>query len=286
MRTLSTFALAVAICALPACAQRGGGHMGFSGHAGFSGGHAGFSGFRAPAPRGGQAFRAGLARPGVGRYAGLHPFGGTRPFGSSTGLRGWNPRNPVTRGHYPGGDRNRGRFRGRYISSYAYAYAYPYYSYWPWLDAYDPYLFDFGDNADDSDTSNVPPSSEDQSQGAQAGPSTGQDKGPYPGGDYGPPPPGYYPPYPSYAPLPRPPYQPSSAAPAPLPAPATEQAVTLVFKDGRPPEQIHNYVLTRTMLYVQDGHHRSIPLDQLDLVATGKVNEEAGVDFSVPGSDE
>jgi hypothetical protein len=61
----------------------------------------------------------------------------------------------------------------------------------------------------------------------------------------------------------------------------SEEAVTLVFKDGRPPEQIHNYVLTRTTLYVRDQHHRDIPLDQLDLAATQRLNHDAGVDFQL-----
>jgi hypothetical protein len=62
----------------------------------------------------------------------------------------------------------------------------------------------------------------------------------------------------------------------------SEDAVTLVFKDGRPPEQIHNYLLTRTTLYVRDQHRRDIPLDQLDLAATQKSNHDAGVDFQLP----
>jgi hypothetical protein len=62
----------------------------------------------------------------------------------------------------------------------------------------------------------------------------------------------------------------------------SEDAVTLVFKDGRPPEQIHNYVLTRTTLYVRDQHHRDIPLDQLDLAATQRLNHDAAVDFQLP----
>jgi hypothetical protein len=57
--------------------------------------------------------------------------------------------------------------------------------------------------------------------------------------------------------------------------------VTLVFKDGRPAEHIHNYLLTRTTLYVQDGRRREIPVDELDLAATVKVNHEAGVDFQL-----
>jgi hypothetical protein len=80
------------------------------------------------------------------------------------------------------------------------------------------------------------------------------------------------PPYPSYA-------QPQHAPPQPL---ADEDAVTLIFKDGRPPEQIHNYAMTRTTLYVRDQHHRDIPLDQLDFNATQKANRDVGVDFQLP----
>jgi hypothetical protein len=62
----------------------------------------------------------------------------------------------------------------------------------------------------------------------------------------------------------------------------SEAAVTLIFKDGRPPEQIHNYILTRDTLYVGDRRSSEIPIDQLDLEATAKVNRDAGVDFRVP----
>jgi len=58
--------------------------------------------------------------------------------------------------------------------------------------------------------------------------------------------------------------------------------VTIIFKDGRPPEQIHNYILTRDILYVGDRHHSDIPVDQLDLTATARVNRDAGVDFHFP----
>jgi len=62
----------------------------------------------------------------------------------------------------------------------------------------------------------------------------------------------------------------------------TASAVTLVFKDGRPAEQIHSYILTRTTLYVRDQHHRDIPIDQLDLAATQRLNHDAAVDFQTP----
>jgi hypothetical protein len=61
-----------------------------------------------------------------------------------------------------------------------------------------------------------------------------------------------------------------------------EEAVTLIFEDGRPSEQIHNYILTPKMLYVQDDHHRVIPVDQIDLASTETANLKAGVEFRLP----
>jgi hypothetical protein len=64
--------------------------------------------------------------------------------------------------------------------------------------------------------------------------------------------------------------------------PENEEAVTLIFKDGRPSEQIHNYAMTSTMLYVLDTPHRNISLNQLNLSATKKLNDDAGVNFQLP----
>jgi hypothetical protein len=88
-----------------------------------------------------------------------------------------------------------------------------------------------------------------------------------------------YPPYPPYPVYQHPPAQQQ----APLSA-DNEDAVTLVFKDGRAPEQIHNYVLTSKTLYVGDQHRREIPISELDLTATAKANHDAGVDFHPPNS--
>jgi hypothetical protein len=82
-------------------------------------------------------------------------------------------------------------------------------------------------------------------------------------------------PYYAYAVPPNPP----SAQSAP---PQNENAVTVVFKDGRPSEQIHNYALTRSTLFVLDEHHRDIPVDEIDLNATKQVNRDAGVEFQLP----
>jgi hypothetical protein len=79
----------------------------------------------------------------------------------------------------------------------------------------------------------------------------------------------------------RPPYQ-GQVDFAPVhPQPAT----TLVFKDGRPPAQVHNYALTATTLYALDGESRQeIPLSLLDVPATVAANRAAGVDFALPVS--
>jgi hypothetical protein len=83
------------------------------------------------------------------------------------------------------------------------------------------------------------------------------------------------------APTFRPPYQ-GPVVDAPVnPQPATR----LIFKDGRPPVEIHNYALTADTLYAMDGNSRQeIPLSALDVQATVEANRAAGVDFSLPTS--
>jgi hypothetical protein len=64
-----------------------------------------------------------------------------------------------------------------------------------------------------------------------------------------------------------------------------QPATTLIFKDGRAHELVHNYALTGTTLWALDGEtRREIPLDTLDLPATVRANREAGVDFGLPSS--
>jgi hypothetical protein len=101
--------------------------------------------------------------------------------------------------------------------------------------------------------------------------------------DYGPPPDpqaAQYGESPAAPPVPA--YRPAYQRPQPKYDPAPEDPVTLVFKDGRPTEQIQNYMVTRTTLYVQGRRLREIPVDQLDLAATEKVNLDAGVEFQLP----
>ena len=62
-----------------------------------------------------------------------------------------------------------------------------------------------------------------------------------------------------------------------------QPATTLIFKDGRPPVQVHNYALTANTLYAFDGDsHKEIPLSLLNVQATVEANRDAGVDFALP----
>jgi hypothetical protein len=93
------------------------------------------------------------------------------------------------------------------------------------------------------------------------------------------------------------PYQPESAPAEPYPQQPNSSfrvpysgaqpqlpasAVTLVFKDGRPPEKISNYLLTSKTLKVFDQPLHDIPVDQIDVEATARLNRQAGVEFSLP----
>jgi hypothetical protein len=79
----------------------------------------------------------------------------------------------------------------------------------------------------------------------------------------------------------RPGYQPQGEA-VPVNAQPT---TTLIFRDGRPQLQVHNYALTASTLYALDGESRQeIPLSLLDVPATVAANRTAGVDFALPVS--
>jgi hypothetical protein len=64
-----------------------------------------------------------------------------------------------------------------------------------------------------------------------------------------------------------------------------QPATTLIFKDGRPPVQVHNYALTASTLYALDGDSgQEIPLSLLNVPETVETNRKAGVDFALPVS--
>lgn len=247
MRRFAVVALLVAGFALPVCAQRGMSHGGFSGH--FGGGfHSGFAapqfsgGFSAPHYR----FPGGLrypARSSFSTYPGRYPY-------SYPGSMDANFRPAYARDGY----RDR-----RYRRSYFYAYGAPVaYAVPEWVGlgplGYYPDDFDYDDSAASSDQPGAY-----QAQGYEPQPEEQEQ------------------------PVYREEYEPSVEAPSPpSQVPASENATTIIFKNGRPSEQIHNYALTRTTLYVLDQRHQDIPLDQVDLAATEKANRDAGIEFRVP----
>lgn len=214
-----------------------------------SGSHGGFSGHSSSGFHGGfsghsaPTSHGGFRASAPSRYAGTARSSGSVARGPQRGGGG------NSRGRSPySGDRH---YRRPYVS--AYGTGIPYYGVPGGIGAY-PYGYADSTDSDDSQTS---------SNGAPDGSDT-------------------QPPLEPYQPQALEPWQPNSVLQHPSPASGSEEAVTLIFKDGRTPEQIHNYLLTRTTLYVDDSYHRVIPTSQLDLAATAKVNHDAGVDFHLP----
>jgi hypothetical protein len=249
---LIAFPVALFTLALSASAQRGGGHGGGSaGHSGSFSGHSGSftsrsaSAFSSP----GRTSFAPAPRPSVSSYSAP----------SSANFR--RPPTPEPVFNNRRGNGNVYRYRLPYIPTYGLGLSYGpafYGSTWYGPDCIGFAYCGYDDSAYDNSAYAAPP------------------------------PPDYYPPD-QYQPPPteqavatpppdafRPTYQ------RPQPEPAPEDPVTLIFKDGRPSQQIHNYILTRTTLYVLDAKRTVIPIDQLDLAATVKVNSDAGDAFQLP----
>lgn len=305
MKRLAAVAVMVAWFVMVAGAQRGGSHGGFSGsHGGFSPSHGGFS-----APSGGfsghsgPSFHGGVRAPGAARFAGpprynlgMTPFSahGFRPVGPASAGPGapYNrpapigPRQPYNGGmhripyHSPnGGDHHGWDHDGwdhhdghHHWSVYGiYGWGAPLWPGWGWGYPYLlPSYLDYPDSYD---------SQPDAYAGASQSYPSYEDNGPYeaqPRDQYGPPPSGSYTPWPYGS-------QPAPSRAEPSSPPLPESPVTLVFKDGRPPQQIHNYLLTATTLSVLDQRRQDIPVDQIDVAATAKVNRDAGVSFALPG---
>jgi hypothetical protein len=276
MKRLATVVLIVAWAACSACAQRGASHGGFSGHSAASF-HGGFSGsgpaFHGGSAGSGPAFRGSFTASAPTRFAGppRYTFNGP-PRSAFTGVGRYpataqgfarsGPGNFNVRSAYPDRSSHRMPYRPPYRGGNRFGSGGPYvYTAWPgWYNPYllgYPYLADYSDYGDNNDSS--------ASQGYLS-----QDYGSEPAeqGQTEPPP------LPAWR---------SSNPPQLAAASESAEPVTIVFSDGRPPEQIHNYLLTPTTLYILDQHRQQIPIDHLDLAATEKVNRDVGIDFSLPG---
>ena len=299
MRCWSVVTLLLFGMGFPACAQHGGAaHAGFAGHSGggiaggsFAGSarsgfgtnsHPGGFGGTPSRSAGGQLRSAspGFQRPGFripgSRMPGYQTSGNRGQGYPSAGIAGNRPtatrpvffnrsRTTSAPGYFgagPYGNRGRdGRLRNNYLGVYpgflGYGIPYPF-----WDDGLDSFWNDdntLGYNAAlPQDGTGVPYAGQAAFEGDPSG------AGPYP-------------PQGTAAP-----YVAGDAAPQRKNELPEEEAVTLIFKDGRPPEQIRNYALTRTALYVPGRHMREIPLEQLDLPATERVNHDAGITFQLP----
>jgi hypothetical protein len=264
MRQLLAVALVLSVGAVSAGAQRGGGHGG--GSAGFHGG--GFSGHAAVASHG------GYSGAGQARYA-----SGSRVQSYRTVGRGFAPGAGASAGHFMGSGvssarpafYNRGRDGRREGFRRGFPYVYPGLLNDGWVDP---------DYLDDGYPDDGGYYGDDPGDGSAGDPGVADNYVEQPPEQYEQPGQQYEQPGPEETP------QNLYVAPRRPVAPALYEpdAVTLVFKDGRPSQQIHNYALTRTTLYVTDAHHRDIPVADLDLAATEKVNREAGVNFQLPSA--
>jgi hypothetical protein len=309
-------AIALVALALPAFAQHGGAHAGSFGNRGFSraGGfssHPSFShpvfsqspSFARPAQPAqyptsygrspGTGFRAigppnhsGLRIPYNGSSSLRTPYNGNRyntnrfvAARTSPGRSPYDPRRAgLSRGRDRDQDRDRDRFNARrrqfqnwYVSTYPNWPGYPYL-----IDPnfYNLGLYDWGDSDNSAYDSSQPGSYEpDQAPGSSVSGSYESDQNgpaplyppPYPGEGYGPP-------------------SPQLAAAAPSAPSASAQPLTVIFKSGRAPIEVRNYLMTAKILTDLDSeHYEQIPLDQIDLAATKRFNSFAGVEFQVPG---
>ncbi len=291
MKGLAAVAMAMAVLSVPALAQHGGGHAGGGGgHAGgFSGGGMrsapSFHGSGRPAPAAGPSYGANRSG-GYARRAGSpQQFAAGRSYAMPRTGAGSAMRSSPYRAPYHGpvtqeipyragngtpnrgnGGRRDGDWRRRNAwNGYVYGVGVPWvnpYAYWPWYGWDDDTYFD-----DENDASAGDPGYS-YGDGSEAGPPN--DPG-YPG-DYG------------DAPAFRPQYAPYAygAGDTQYSSPPEESGVMLLFKDGRPPLQVHNYLLSRSRIVVLDGAPREIPMGQIDVAGTEKANLEAGTDFQFP----
>jgi hypothetical protein len=241
----------------PLFGQRGGGARGGGGgRASFGGGSGG--GFHSAPSFGGPGFRSTpMAARGFTSQGATPQRFAPRSYAAPSRAYATPARNyAANRGGYSADRRGRGAYptgRGRRFGGYGYPYGVanwyvPEYLGFP-DDGYNP-----NDNVGDYAVAQQPeylqaPEPDPAAYGA-------------PDGD------GY--PTANYAP-------PARRQQAPL---APEPAVTLIFRDGRPPQTIHNYLLTRTTLTVVQGQkQQDINVADLDMAATVKVNKAAGVSF-------
>ncbi len=274
-------AIALLAFAMPAFAQHGGaragsfGTRGFAGRAGFSSPGSGSFARPSPAFRYSASGNAGFRQMSP-RAIGPQTFSGFRaPYSANRFAAGRSAydarfasvppssaRSPYFHGAaapYRSSDRDRFDARRRQFQNW-YVNTYPYWPGYPYLydpNAYNLGLYDWSDSGGSAAGSYLPGNSSDDQNG-----SAPLYLGPYPDQGYA---------------------APGSPAGAAPPA-ASEQPLTVIFRSGRAPIKVRNYLMTSSVLTDLDSdHYEQIPLSQIDLAATESINQAAGLDFQVPG---
>lgn len=242
MKRLAVAVLLVVWFALPACAQHASAHAGSSGHSA-------------------GAFHSSPSAPVFHGFSGHPGYAPSRPSSMARRSQGmpqgtrWISRSGA-RPPYLGSSNFRRPYVPNYGSNYrpAYRYGVP-----VWLAPY--YLASPFDSSDDSSApaDNTAAEGYDEQLGQPDQPDA-QEPPPWPGA----------------------PFVATQSQSSPTATAETDETVTLIFKDGRTPEQIHNYILTKGTIFVGDQYHRQISIEQLDLPATVQVNRELGADFHLP----
>jgi hypothetical protein len=294
MRRLCVFATFVSLTfTLPLLAQHGGGHAssgghggGFAGHSSFSGGHSSFS-----APSSSHVFSGMSSRPGYG----VHSASGARPMGSSLARsRTYTPAfrpprqafsanrfNSANRldsrnrsgngfGNRSGGTRDRDRDRDRhhgfrdrdrgFVGPWRFGYP-------GWYGYYDPYFYDpywWWDSSsyDDDQSQDIAQANQMNEQSLEE--QRARDN--YDGGDD----------QDVYA-------RSAPSEPQHLELTAPSPPTTLIFRDQHK-QEIQNYAIVgRTLWSFSPQRTEKIPLADIDIPATTKVNDDRGVSFKVPG---
>jgi hypothetical protein len=261
MRRLMPIAAFALFLTLPLWAQRGaGGHAGghgggFSSHGALSGGHAGFGGAHVA---GGRSF--------VATRSGMH--------GSFSPSRGFTHGSSFQH-HTHSGDRDRGfRFRNNGFRNSCFGWACRSGYYYPWLYSgyYDPFWYwDHGSSYDDDyDRDRAVAMQMNQQSLEELRERRNED------GDLD----LYAQPRSSDARE----YQREEAGEV---QPAEPQPVTvLVFRDQHK-QEVQNYAIVgQTLWAFNPQHNQKIPVADLDLAATTRANDERGVTFRAPTSNE
>jgi hypothetical protein len=164
-------------------------------------------------------------------------------------------------------DARRRQFQNWYVNTYPNLLGYPYLLN---PNFYNLGLYDWSDSDNSTPSSYEPDSYESDSSQPGSYLSDQNDSAPD------------YPPYPNdgyYAPN-----QIAAAAAPAVPTPTlSARPLSVFFKSGRAPIEVQNYLLTAKVLTDLDSdHYEQIPMDQIDLAATKRFNNFAGVDFQVP----